>query len=196
MSVLSRDPIRRRQELAARRIRGVGSAERADGHAWGRLTSRQKEAYGSQRAFRGTMDAAAEARAAAAAEQQGRQAAREDAEHQAEVWNRARGGGSMVPASPPAQTEEQKRRDAQEAAASTMQPKAMPADWQRRTTAQRSDFLRAENQRQSAERAAAARTKYGQPPANNAGGPGPSAKKPKQFNDWLADARRRQTFRA
>lgn len=203
MSVLSRDPIRRRQELAARRIRGVGAAERADGHAWSRLSSWQKEGYGSQRNFRSAMDASAEHRAAAEAEETGRQKAREDAEHQAEVWNRARygaAGGSMTPPTPPVQTEEQKRREAQDTAAKTMQPKAMPKDWQGQTTAQRSQYLRGVNQAQSAERAAAARAKYGQPMADNSIRPGAStasATKPRQYKDWLAARRRApMTFRA
>lgn len=201
-NVLSRDPIRRRQELAARRIRGVGAAERADGYAYSRLNSRQKEAYGSQRNFRSAMDASAERRAVAEAEETGRQKAREDAEHQAEVWNRARGaaGGSMTPPAPPPQTEEQKRREAQDAAAATMQPKAMPKDWQSQTTAQRSQYLRGVNQAQSAERTAAARAKYGQPMADNSIRPGAStasATKPRQFKDWLAARRRApMTFRA
>lgn len=199
MSVLSRDPIRRRQELAARRIRGVGVAERTDGHAWGRLTSRQKEAYGSQRAFRGAMDASAERRAAQEAHAQGRQEAREDAEHQAEVWNRARGGGSMVPPAPPAQTEEQKRRAAQDATFKKMGGSEIPEAFAKASTADRSALLQRVNQDRMNARAANARAKYGQPPADNSirpDSPRPSPTKPKQYNDWLAAARRRQTFRA
>lgn len=203
MSVLSSDPVRRRQELAARRIRGVGAAERADGHAYGRLTSAQRGEYGSQRNFRSAMDASAERRVVAEAEETGRQKAREDAEHQAEVWNRHRmaaGGDSMLPPAAPPQTEEQKRREAQDTAAKTMQPKAMPKDWQGQTTAQRSQYLRGVNQAQSAERAAAARAKYGQPMADNSIRPGAStasATKPRQFKDWLAARRRApMTFRA
>lgn len=177
MSVLSSDPVRRRQELAARRIRGVGAAERADGHAYGRLTSAQRGEYGSQRNFRAAMDASAERRAVAEAEETGRQKAREDAEHQAEVWNRARGaaGGSMLPPiPPPTPTAEQSRADAEAAAA-----------------------RRREAQEASVKRAEAARRKYGQPPISNAGGPAPSATKPRQYKDWLAARRRAPlTFRA
>ncbi len=46
-------PVAGRQFAERRLIRGVGAAERAVGNAWGRLTSRQREYYGSQKNFAG-----------------------------------------------------------------------------------------------------------------------------------------------
>jgi len=46
-------PVAGRQFAERRLIRGVGAAERAVGNAWGRMTSRQREYYGSQKNFVG-----------------------------------------------------------------------------------------------------------------------------------------------
>lgn len=46
-------PVAGRQFAERRMIRGVGAAERSVGNAWGRLTSRQREYYGSQKNFVG-----------------------------------------------------------------------------------------------------------------------------------------------
>lgn len=46
-------PVAGRQFAERRLIRGVGAAERSVGHAWGRMTSRQREYYGNQKNFAG-----------------------------------------------------------------------------------------------------------------------------------------------
>lgn len=46
-------PVAGRQFAERRMIRGVGAAERAVGNAWGRMTSREREYYGSQKNFVG-----------------------------------------------------------------------------------------------------------------------------------------------
>lgn len=56
-------PVAGRQFAERRLIRGVGAAERSVGNAWGRLTSRQKEYYGSQRNFAGGLQREATRRA-------------------------------------------------------------------------------------------------------------------------------------
>jgi hypothetical protein len=48
-------PVAGRQFAERRMIRGVGAAERAVGNAWGRMTSREREYYGSQKNFVGRL---------------------------------------------------------------------------------------------------------------------------------------------
>ena len=57
-------PVAGRQFAERRLMRGAGAAERALGHAWGRLTSRQREYYGNQRNFAGGLQREATRRAA------------------------------------------------------------------------------------------------------------------------------------
>jgi hypothetical protein len=57
-------PVAGRQFAERRLIRGAGAAERSVGHAWGRLTSRQREYYGSQRNFVKGLQSVATRRAA------------------------------------------------------------------------------------------------------------------------------------
>ena len=56
-------PVAGRQFAERRLIRGVGAAERAVGNAWGRLDSRQRGYYGSQRNFAGGLQREATRRA-------------------------------------------------------------------------------------------------------------------------------------
>lgn len=146
---LSLDPIRRKQELAARRIRGVGAMQRATGHAYGRLSSRQRESYGSQRAFGEDMDAAVQRQAA----EEGRRRARQE-----------------TPANPPTQTPPELGSRPEDVARKRQDDAlggAPPSNWDRMSNFQRSRFLIGQNQKISAERFKRARMELGQPPMDN-----------------------------
>lgn len=144
---LSLDPIRRKQELAARRIRGVGAMQRATGHAYGRLSSRQRESYGSQRAFGEDLDARAARQAVAAAKEEGRRRALQETT-------------ANSPTPTPMADEARRRQDYALGG-------APPATWDTMSNFQRSRFLIGQNQKISAERFKRARMKLGLPPVDN-----------------------------
>jgi hypothetical protein len=56
-------PVAGRQFAERRLMRGVGAKERAVGNAWSRLNSRQRQYYGNQRNFAGSMQEVANRRA-------------------------------------------------------------------------------------------------------------------------------------
>ena len=87
-------PVAGRQFAERRLIRGVGAKERAVGYAWGRMTSRQRQFYGNQRNFAGSMQEVANQRAAKAQEA-----------HEEEMRNKGRQQANAANGAPPAQDE-------------------------------------------------------------------------------------------